>query len=130
MPLSTPARAVGAALLGLALTAPAWADIMDYEFQLVENEMKQGEAVVAVRLIDKRLGKAVPDAVIFAKRIDMAPDGMPTMTSPIEQVPSTEPGIYRFKANLTMEGGWQLSLAAKVQGEAGTVVTKLILRAQ
>ena len=44
-----------------------------------------GEAVVAVRLVDKRSGKPVPDAVIFAKRIDMAPDGMPTMDSPIEQ---------------------------------------------
>jgi hypothetical protein len=60
----------------------------------------------------------------------MAPDGMPTMTSPIEQAPSTEPGVYRFKTDLTMEGGWQLSLAAKIQGEEGTVAGKLVLRAQ
>ena len=50
----------------------------------------------------------MPDAVIFAKRIDMAPDGMPTMEAPIEQLPSTEPGVYRFKTNLSMAGGWQL----------------------
>jgi hypothetical protein len=111
-------RALGAALLGLALAGPALADARGYEFQLV-----------AVRLIDKRSGKPVPDAVIFAKRIDMAPDGMPTMGSPLEEMPSTEPGVYRFKTTLTMAGGWQLSLAAKVQGENGTVENKLVLRA-
>ena len=123
-------RAVWAALLCVVLAAPAWADIADYEFRLVRNEMPQGEGIVAVRLVHKHSERPVPDAVIFAKRIDMAPDRMPTMTSAIEQVPSTEPGVYRFRTNLTMEGGWQLSLAAKVQGEAGTVVSKLVLRAQ
>ena len=59
----------------------------------------------------------------------MAPDGMPTMTTSIEALPSTEPGIYRFTTNLTMEGGWQLSLGAKIQGETGTLQNKLILRA-
>jgi len=82
-----------------------------------------------VRLVDRRTGKPVPDAVIFAKRIDMAPDGMPTMTAPLEPLPSTEPGVYRFKINLAMEGGWRLSLGAKVQGETGTVENKLVLKA-
>jgi hypothetical protein len=71
----------------------------------------------------------VPDAVIFAKRLDMAPDGMPTMTTPLEPLPSTDPGVYRFKTNLPMEGGWQLSISAKVQGETGTVENKLVLKA-
>jgi hypothetical protein len=124
-----PARALGATLLGLALVGPARAEPNDYEFQLVQNELKLGESVVAVRLVDKRSGQSVPDAVIFAKRIDMAPDGMPTMDSPIEQVPSTEPGIYQFKTRLTMAGGWQLSIGAKVQGENGTVENKLVLKA-
>jgi hypothetical protein len=47
----------------------------------------------------------------------------------LELLPSEEPGIYRFKANLTMAGGWQLSLAAKVQGDSGTVTDKLVLQA-
>ena len=122
------ARALGPALLGLALVGPAPADPKDYEFQLVQKELRLGEAVVAVRLVDRRSGKPVPDAVIFAKRIDMAPDGMPTCL-PLEQVPSTEPGVYRFKTRLTMAGGWQLSLGAKVQGEEGTVENKLVLKA-
>jgi YtkA-like len=126
-------HALGAVLIGVAPVGSitlARADAKDYEFQLVQKEMKRGDdAIVAVRLVDKRTGKPVPDAVIFAKRIDMAPDNMPTMTAPLEQVPSTEPGVYRFKTNLPMEGGWQLSLGAKVQGETGTVENKLVLKA-
>jgi hypothetical protein len=117
-------------LLWVALASCALADVKDYEFKLVQNEVKKGDgAIVAVRLIDKRSGKTVSDAVISAKRIDMAPDGMAAMAAPLEQLPSTEPGVYRFKTNLTMEGRWQLSLAAKVQGETGTVENKLILKA-
>jgi hypothetical protein len=105
-----------------------FAGVQDYEFQLVQNEAKKGDAIVAVRLVNKRTGKAVSDAVIAAKRIDMAPDGMADMAGRIEQLQSTEPGVYRFKANLSMQGSWQLSLAAKVQGENGTVESKLVLK--
>jgi hypothetical protein len=59
----------------------------------------------------------------------MAPDGMEMMKTTIELMPSTEPGVYKFKAALTMEGGWQLSLGAKVQGETGTIENKLVLQA-
>ena len=51
------------------------------------------------------------------------------MTPRIDQLPSTEPGVYRFKTNLSMAGRWQLSLGAKVQGETGTVQSKLVLKA-
>lgn len=121
------ARAVAAALLGTAL--PARADIKDYRFELVQPEAKVGDAVLAVRLVDTRTGKTVTDAVIFAKRLDMAPDAMEEMATKVQQVPSTEPGIYRFKAHLGMQGRWRLSLAAKVQGETGTVEDKLIVQA-
>lgn len=122
------AAAIGAALLA-AYATPALADGKDYEFQLVAKEVKQGEATIAVKLIHKPTGKAVPDAVIFAKRIDMGPDQMEAMTAPLEPLPSTEPGIYRFKTELTMAGQWALSLGAKVQGETGTVESKLIVAA-
>jgi len=116
------------ATLWVASASPLFAGVQDYEFQLVQNEAKKGDAIVAVRLVNKRTGKAVSDAVIAAKRIDMAPDGMADMAGRIEQLPSTEPGVYRFKANLSMQGSWQLSLAAKVQGENGTVESKLVLK--
>lgn len=120
----------GATLASILTSTPmAYAAPSDYEFQLVQLETKSGEAIVDVRLVDKRSGKTVPDAVIFAKRIDMAPDGMEMMSAPIEEMPSTEPGIYRFKAQITMAGGWRLSLGAKVQGETETVENKLVLKA-
>src|SRR4029077_71193 len=116
------------ATLWAAPASPLFAGVQDYEFQLVQNEAKKGDAIVAVRLVNKRTGKAVPDAVIAAKRIDMAPDGMADMAGRIEQLPSTEPGVYRFKANLSPQGRWQLSVAATDQGENGTVESKLVLK--
>ncbi|MGT2481602.1 FixH family protein [Methylobacterium oryzae CBMB20] len=126
---AVPAALLGAVLSASALTVPARADIKDYQFQLVQQEAKVGEAIVAVRLVDRRTGKPVPDAVIFAKRLDMAPDSMEEMVTKLDQVPSTEPGIYRFKAKLSMAGGWRLSLGAKVQGENGTVEDRLVFQA-
>src|SRR6266850_858410 len=117
------------ALPWVAIASPALADVKDFEFKLEQSEVKKGDgAIVAVRLVNKKTGKAVPDAVISAKRIDMAPDGMATMDAPLEALPSTEPGVYRFKSNLSMAGRWQLSLGAKVQGETGTVQSKLVLK--
>ncbi len=107
----------------------AHADIKDYKFELVEANVKGGEGIVSVRLVHLPDGKPVPDAVIFASRLDMAPEGMEAMTTSIEALPSTEPGVYPFKVNLTMQGGWQLSLGAKVQGEAETLENKLVLKA-
>ncbi len=128
----TYARALQVALIGITVTGSATlahADIKDYEFQLVDKSVKKGDAIISVRLVHKPDGKPVPNAVIFATRLDMAPDGMETMKTTIEPMPSTEPGIYKFKAEVTMEGGWQLSLAAKVQGEIGTVENKLVIKA-
>ena len=125
---SLSAAALGAVLLA-AIAGSALADTKDYEFQLVDKEVKQGEAIIAVKLVHKPSGRAIPDAVIFAKRIDMGPDGMEMMAAPIEAVSSTEPGIYRFKTDLSMAGQWALSLGAKVQGETGTVENKLIVKA-
>ena len=103
--------------------------LKDYGFELVEPQAKQGRATVAVRLVHKPAGEPVAGAVVFARRLDMAPEAMPTMTAELELQPATEPGVYRFETNLTMKGGWQLSLAAKVPGETGTVQDKLVLKA-
>ena len=107
---------------------PAHADITDYAFELVSPSVPaSAEGIVDVRLIDKRSGAPVPDAVIIQTRLDMAPDGMEGMTSDIVALPSDVPGVYRFQVALTMAWGWRISLSAKVQGEEGTLDGALIL---
>lgn len=121
---------IAAAAISMASTA-VFADIKDYKFELVDQTIQTGpDKVIAVRLINTRTGKAVPDAVIFATRLDMAPDGMAEMATKIAPVPGSEPGVYKFKAAFSMAGRWQLSLGAKVQGETGTVENKLVITAQ
>ncbi len=127
-------RAFQAASIVIAMTGPitaARADIKDYEFQLVDQTVQAGrDKVITVRLMNTKTGKPVQDAVIFAIRLDMAPDGMQEMATKIALVPGGEPGTYRFKATFGMAGRWQLSLGAKVQGETGTVESKLVITAQ
>ena len=134
MKLRTFPRAVEAALIAAAVggaSTAALADIKDYKFELVEQTVQAGpDKLVAVRLLNIKTGKPAPDAVIFATRLDMAPDAMQEMATKVTPMPGTEPGTYRFKANFSMAGRWQLSLGAKVQGETGTVENKLVITAQ
>ena len=127
-------RAFRAAFIGIAMAGSvtiARADIKDYEFQLVDQTVQAGsDKTITVRLINKATGKLVPGAVIFATRLDMAPDGMQEMATKIAPMPGGEPGTYKFKATFGMAGRWQLSLGAKVQGETGTVENKLVITAQ
>ena len=128
--MSVISRRIASVVLALELIAPAaQAAVADYEFKLVDAQTKKGQSVVDVRLIHRPDEKPVTDAVIFAARLDMAPDDMESMTSAIEQMESSEPGVYRFKVDLTAEGRWRISLAAKVQGEIGTLQSRLVLRA-
>jgi hypothetical protein len=128
------ARGLRAALIGIAMvgsTAIARADIKDYKFELVDQSIQAGpDKVITVRLMNTKTGKPVPDAVIFAVRLDMAPDGMQEMATKIAPMPGGEPGTYKFKASFGMAGRWQLSLGAKVQGETGTVENKFVITAQ
>jgi hypothetical protein len=128
-------RVLRAALVGIALAGSAGiarAEVKDYEFKLVESTIAVGkDKIVTVQLVNKRTGKTVPDAVIFTTRLDMAPEGMPEMATKIAVDPTAaKPGSYKLKATFGMEGKWQLSLGAKVQGETGTVESKLVISAQ
>jgi hypothetical protein len=108
----------------------AFAAAGDYAFEPVNTEMKKGDDVtVAVRLLNKATGKPVADAIIIRTRVDMAPDGMAEMESPVSPLPAKEPGVYAFKTDLPMAGRYQLSLSAKVQGEAETVAGKVVIKA-
>src|SRR5882724_11881203 len=122
--------AAAAFLAAMNVTDAAFAGANDYVFEPVKAEVKKGDdVVVSVRLKHKATGKPVADAVIVQTRIDMSPDAMGEMASPLTPVPSNEPGVYSFKTELGMQGRWLLSIAAKVQGEPETVVGKITFRA-
>ena len=108
-----------------SLATQARAGAGDYTFEPVKPELQKGDATLAVRLVQKSTSKPVADAVIVRSRVDMGPDGMPTMESQLTPEPSSAPGVYSFKTNLPMAGHWLLSIAAKVQGEPETVVGKI-----
>ena len=75
--ISHTARIALATLLLSAAVGPVLAGAADNEFQPVKTDLPTGpESEFAVKIVDKRTGKPVADAVIFSTRLDMAPDGM------------------------------------------------------
>jgi hypothetical protein len=125
-------RLLAIATVGALIAAQsAYAGAKDYEFQPVSVDVKNGSgSEVAVRLMDRRSGKPVGNVVIFRSRLDMSPDSMGEMTAKHAAIASSEPGIYRFKADFTMAGGWALKLQAKVPGEAETIEGTVVFRAK
>ncbi len=114
------AAAMGVAALSVAGAAKA--DPKDYRFEAVQpNVQASSETPIAVRLVHLPDKMPVKDAVIFSTRMEMPMEGMAPMTTAIKAVKSPMPGEYHFLTNFSMEGPWALTLAAKVQGEAGTV---------
>ncbi len=127
-------RALAAALLllsvGTALALSLGLQPEDYTFELVDREVRQGSgATLTVRLVDTRTGRVTPDATLFISRLDMSPDDMSEMSAPLEPLPDTLPGYYRFETDLVMAGGWALTLAANVPGVSGAVQSRLVLQA-
>ena len=124
--------AVAAAGLTFAIsTTGAMAGGKDYEFQPIAAEIKNGVgSELAVRLVNKVTGKPVEGAVLFRTRLDMSPESMDEMTAKHAAVPASDPGVYKFKADLTMAGGWAFKVQAKVPGEADTVEGTVIFKAK
>ena len=109
----------------------AFAGSKDFEFQPVTVDVKNGDsAELSVRLVNKVTGKPVDGAVLFRTRLDMAPEAMAEMEAKHIAQPSTEPGVYRFKADLTMAGRWALKIMAKVPGETETVEGTVVFKAK
>jgi hypothetical protein len=122
-----------AALAGLAVfnTHAALAGAADYEFQPISAEIKNGiGAELGVRLVDNRTGTTVPGAVIFRTQLDMSPDDMGEMLAKHEALPLGEPGVYRYKADITMAGRWSFKLQAKVPGETETIEGSVVFTAK
>jgi hypothetical protein len=120
-----------AGILAATSSIAAHAAATDYALEPVSAEARNGPgSEVAVRLVHKPSGKPVAGAVIFRTRLDMSPDSMESMTTTVEALTESEPGVYKFKADFTMAGGWALKLQAKVQGEPETVQGTVVFTAK
>jgi hypothetical protein len=121
-------------LAGLAVSLGAriaYAAPADYVFEPVSVEVRNGkDSEFGVRLRNKATGKPVEGAVLFRTRLDMSPDSMGEMTAKHTAMPSPEPGVYKFKADFTMAGGWAFKLMAKVPGETETVQGTVVFKAK
>ena len=127
-------RSLVAALTGLAITSissTAFAAAADYEFQPVKVDVKNGAgSQLSVRLVHKPTGKPAEGAVLFRTRLDMSPDSMGEMTAKHTAMPASDPGVYKFKADLTMAGSWAFKVQAKVPGENDTVEGTVVFKAK
>jgi hypothetical protein len=130
--VKNPIRTILAAgLLAAVSPVAVFAAAQDYAFEPVKTEVRNGPGSdIAVRLVHKPSGKPVEGAVIFRTRLDMSPENMEGMTTKIEPLTESEPGVYKFRADFTMAGGWALKLQAKVQGEPETVQGTVVFTAK
>ena len=111
-----------AAILAASFPSEAFAGVEDYRFETVQPQVKLSKkAQVAVRLVNQKTGQPVPDAIIVQNKIEMPMQGTSAMAANTTAAKPDGTGSYVFEADLPMEGEWNLSLAAKVQGEPSTV---------
>lgn len=82
----------------------------------------------SIRLIGPD-GGAVEGARIIAARLDMAPEGMAAMDTPLTPLAAGEAGTFAFRADLTMAGRWALHLKVKVPDQAEPIDGEIILTA-
>jgi membrane fusion protein, copper/silver efflux system len=116
-----------AALIVFAL-APASA--ADPGWQPVKAEVSTGKKVrFEVKLVGVDPPPAPADIKVSATRIDMGPDGMETMASPVKALPSTTPGVLAFETDLSMAGRWAFTITASVKGQAKPVTGKIVFTA-
>lgn len=116
---------IGAALFAIltaGVTISASADPKDYAFVAVAGHLQpSATAPIDVRLIHLPSKKPVTDAIIIQSKLEMPMQGMAPMATKVSPKGTDGQGIYSFVGDLSMAGPWTLNLAAKVQGEGGTV---------
>jgi Cu(I)/Ag(I) efflux system membrane fusion protein len=124
------AGAVAAGWLALfGPKTPEAADSSGMTWQAVQAEVPVGQGV---RLEVKLVGAddaVVEDVTVTQTRLDMGPDGMPTMTAPLMPVAASMPGVLAFEADLAMAGRWALTLTGMVDSRAEPVTGTVIFTA-
>jgi hypothetical protein len=99
------------------------ADQKEYRFEAVETQIPAAQnGSVKIRLVHVPDGKPVTNAVLFQSKLEMAMQGMVPMSTKVLSVVPDGTGVYSVTVDFSMPGSWTLTVSAKVQGEAATIV--------
>jgi membrane fusion protein, copper/silver efflux system len=127
-------RTLGFAAIGaLLLVAAGLAAYVAYaqaglKWQTAAVNVPIGEDVrIDVNLIDGNDNPVSKTITVTSSRIDMGPDGMPTMTAPLRAAGSVQPGTVSFLTKLPSAGRWSLTLTANVAGGAQAITGSVII---
>ena len=69
------------------------------------------------------------DITVSSTSLSMAPDGMPTMTTPVKYIASNDAGILKFVSEIAMAGRWELKLVTRVPGLDEPLASSIIFTA-
>ena len=118
LPKAFAIAALAAVVAAIGVWSIAGAQSQTYKFEAVSEEIPVGERVrIEVRLHDPS-GKPVPagDIDIVSTRLDMGPDGMAMMDTPLKPVPADAPDVIVFETKIVMAGRWALTIEAEIDG--------------
>jgi len=74
-------------------------------------------------------GAAVAGVEIIEARLDMAPEGMAAMDTPLTPQSANEAGTFSYRADFTMAGRWALHLKAKIPDQVEPIEGDVVLTA-
>jgi hypothetical protein len=121
---------VAAAIGAFAFGSQSYAQPAVLKWEAVKANVPTGNNVrLDLRLVGAD-GKPVASRItVTSMRFDMGPDKMATMAAPVRAVPSSQPGIASFDANVTAPGHWALTVSANVAGQTQPVSGSVIFTA-
>jgi hypothetical protein len=117
-------------LVALSWTSPGLTASTGPHWEAVNAQVAAGKSVrLDVRLVGTD-GKPVTGKVTITQtRLDMGPDKMEMMTSPAQQIPSSQAGVTSVQADLPQAGHWALTISANVAGQTQPVSGAVIFTA-
>ncbi len=129
IPLSGGPAALAAALLSLfAFGLPAISAAQTWE--AVNPQIPVGKNVrLEVRLVGADAQAVTGPVTVKTTRLDMGPDGMPTMTARLKPAAATAPGVIAFETDIAMAGRWGLSITGMAAGQTSPVSGVVIFTA-
>jgi Cu(I)/Ag(I) efflux system membrane fusion protein len=100
-----------------------------YRWEAVDAEVTEGPGqTISVRLVGPD-GKPVANPKIDKLRLDMAPDDMAAMDTPLEPLPAQADGTLAYKADLTMAGRWALHIESSLPGVNAPIKGEVVFTA-